>query len=188
MKILLILALSLAWVEGMTEKEILNLNKKDHDNIELIKELTIFPKARETSTAVSVESPGNFKEKSTLTTKSKHLQGKYIIHETTIKNEHAKVHLINVITYSPKDKRYKMWTRSRITVKDKEPFSGVAEYDGLHIKGSDYITWSQIPIPGKKLHSVIISKLKPDGEHWISYDYNNGKLTTIMEGIDKVIK
>jgi len=188
MKYIILYILSISYSFALTENEIIDLNNKPHDDIELMEELQIFPNARRISSDITVTTTGAQNIKDKLVTTSKNIKGKYILNEFSIVEEDININFIYVITYSKKFNIYKMWTRTRIIHLDKDPVSFVIESDGLHMAESEYITWSQVPHKSKETHSIIISQLRPDGERWVSYDYKDGKIITTVKGIDKLIK
>jgi len=188
MKYIILYIITISYSFALTEDEIIELNKKPHDNTELMEELQIFPNSRKISSELTINTPDNQIIKDTIISTSKNIDGKYILNEMKIIKEDIDLNFINIITYSEDTKIYKMWSRTRTIYKDKDPISFVIESDGLHIVGSNYITWSQKPQQTKTKHSVIISQLNPKGERWVSYEYTNGEITTTIKGVDTLIK
>ena len=189
MKILLSLLLLGSLAMGMTEEEILAMNEKAHDEVELMEELQIFPYSREMDTTVKVKFPKELDESSVNRTKTKFIQGKYIVAESEFESEMVNIRWVSVTTYSEEMKRYKMWVSTHIEVKDQEePIKMLADYDGIFIEGTKSITWAQVPKPGNITQTVISSHLNPDGEHYLVYEYRNGELVSILECKDAHVK
>jgi len=97
MKHLIFLLLTLSTSFALTEDEIMALNKKPHDQTELIEELQIFPTSRRISSEIIVTTPDIPDQKDTIITKSKDIEGKYIIRETTIAKEDLTLKFFTVI-------------------------------------------------------------------------------------------
>ena len=88
--------------------------------------------------------------------------------------------------YSAEEKINKMWSRTLVIPKDKEPISIFFESDGFYFKSANFMTWSQVPNKDSPTHSVVQSHLKPEGEEWVSYDYRDGKIVSVIKGVDKL--
>ena len=188
MKHILFYLLTISSAFALTGEEVVALNKKSHDEVELVKELQIFPTSKKISSELTIRIPNIPDQKDTLITESKNIEGKYLVRETNIIKEELNINFIHVIKYSNELKRYKMWTRSRIIYQDNDPIVIVIESDGLLHKGAQVMTWTQVPDKSNPTHSVVISHLKPEGEHWIAHDYQGGKIVSIIEGVDTLMK
>ncbi len=188
MKILTLLLLSIVFAKAFTAEELLLLSRREHEDAALIPQLEIFPKCRKISTRLSIEIPAVVKDAKTVMTTVKWLDGKFIIRESKIALDIVNYHMIWLITCDANSGRYKMWGRTNLTLKGEEPILGVTEYDGLYVGGDDTIIWSQVPRLGSKLHSITVSKLNEEGEHWITYSYSSGELTSIIEGVEEIVE
>ena len=185
-----IAALTINTAFALDAAAIRKLATSEHNEQGLLKELQIFPIAREFKLNVITHLPETGGKPTTLKRTMKVIEKKYLVSETSIpmQVENSSLHFTNVITYCQDDLRYKMWSLMNLIFKG-EKTELVSQFDGIYLKDKQVLSWAMVPDKNRPgVNSSIIQTFHKDKETWKSYDYSDGKLVAILSGEDIPVK
>lgn len=170
MKLAFIFLFIVQSVSALTYEKIIELSKKEHDRSNLVKELKIYPNAREYKVTAKVFMPKGVKKSDAVIVKEKVVDSEYVLSEFTLGGIDMKM----IVKFDAESKVYRKWF---ITSKNKE----VQEFVGIAMDRS--ITWNRIDVNQPEGLLILMMETHTDKKtRWTEAHYKNGKLEFSLIG------
>jgi len=170
MKKLFVFLFTIQFAIALTHDEIKHIADQKHDRSDLVKELKIYPDAREYIATAKINVPKGVQDNNETVVKEKIVQGRYIVSEFKV----GDVDMIMIVEFDSSAGVYRKWFANS---KSKE----IQEFIGTAMDRS--ITWNRIDkYQPSDLVTLMMETHTDTKTRWVESYYKEGKLNFSMIG------